>query len=365
MQTAFFGIGAMRAGTSWLADVLQTHPDCGISPIKELHFFDRKYGIAAGRGIYCRRVRYLKKWAALATRRLSKDLDGKDALESCEDDEFDTVPEANRATQRLWDGKLEENAEWEGNTEAEWEEVQGEGAPPAEWANGAIAASATRSSATCAEQDVSQILNRLSALAELLTVRDLETYRDYLKRYAGPVALGEISPSYAMLPSEAFVEMNSLFPGAKFIFIMRDPVDRIWSHVRRWNGRSKKRGRTSDEPNVQFAAALQKQPFVARSNYHDTIMTLEKVIPQEQIIYLFYERMTSSATGPSEIERLQQALGLSPCAVPQEKFNSPKNAAAPNEISPENEAAAVELLAPTYRFVKDRFGQPEGWRCVA
>ena len=35
-----FGIGATKAGTSWLHRYLAGHPDCALRSIKELHFFD-------------------------------------------------------------------------------------------------------------------------------------------------------------------------------------------------------------------------------------------------------------------------------------------------------------------------------------
>ncbi|MGD1948605.1 MAG: hypothetical protein ACFB14_03045 [Leptolyngbyaceae cyanobacterium] len=37
----FLGIGAQKAGTTWLWSILKTHPDVWIPPKKELHYFDR------------------------------------------------------------------------------------------------------------------------------------------------------------------------------------------------------------------------------------------------------------------------------------------------------------------------------------
>jgi len=37
----FLGIGAQKAGTSWLYKMLKKHPDIWLPPIKELHYFDR------------------------------------------------------------------------------------------------------------------------------------------------------------------------------------------------------------------------------------------------------------------------------------------------------------------------------------
>jgi len=41
MIPTFIGIGAQRAGTSWLANNLRNHPDIYMPPIKEIHYFDR------------------------------------------------------------------------------------------------------------------------------------------------------------------------------------------------------------------------------------------------------------------------------------------------------------------------------------
>ncbi len=38
----FLGIGAQRAGTRWLYDQSQHHPDFWMPPIKELHYFDAR-----------------------------------------------------------------------------------------------------------------------------------------------------------------------------------------------------------------------------------------------------------------------------------------------------------------------------------
>src|SRR5687768_12439013 len=37
------GIGMQKAGTGWLYDQLQLHPECWMPPVKELHYFDRPF----------------------------------------------------------------------------------------------------------------------------------------------------------------------------------------------------------------------------------------------------------------------------------------------------------------------------------
>lgn len=72
----FVGIGAQRSGTTWLSEVLRTHPDIGIGR-KELHFFDKQDSrggtgvipVAARRLWPWDRSRYHLKFAALRSYR--------------------------------------------------------------------------------------------------------------------------------------------------------------------------------------------------------------------------------------------------------------------------------------------------------
>ena len=42
-KTLVVGIGAQKAGTTWLYRYLRAHPQVGMSPIKELHYWDERY----------------------------------------------------------------------------------------------------------------------------------------------------------------------------------------------------------------------------------------------------------------------------------------------------------------------------------
>ncbi|MEL6234818.1 MAG: sulfotransferase [Pseudomonadota bacterium] len=42
-QVFLLGVGAQKAGTTWLHRYLDDHPQCWMSPIKEMHFFDELY----------------------------------------------------------------------------------------------------------------------------------------------------------------------------------------------------------------------------------------------------------------------------------------------------------------------------------
>jgi hypothetical protein len=56
----FVCIGAQKAGTTWLARVLQHHPELFLTPVKEIHYFDHVYGVTDHLSRRRRRSRYRK-----------------------------------------------------------------------------------------------------------------------------------------------------------------------------------------------------------------------------------------------------------------------------------------------------------------
>ena len=333
MGIPFFGIGAMRAGTTWLSGLLHGYPDCSVTPIKELHFFDTRYGVHSQASSYLDKARKLSQQASKLQERV-KALFAKAGENGHlrEDDEHDDSNDED-------DEDLERDVLETGNYTCWTDEVRRRFHEQAR---------------------IEARIRRLEALQDFFSIRDLESYVDYMTRNScGTAAFGEITPSYALLPSRAFAEMDGALPGARYIFIMRDPVDRLWSQVRYAAQRSKY---PEKKPNRLFRKALQYPEFVGRSGYQRTITELERVIPPARILYLFFETLVSPETGPAEIRRIESVLGLQRRETEPERFITPTNASREDELIPKNEVAAVQLLVPEYKFVSERFGIPSGWR---
>jgi len=59
---------------------------------------------------------------------------------------------------------------------------------------------------------------------------------DYAGHFAGApqsMSAGEITPAYAILEKGQIATIRSWMPDLKLLFIMRDPVERAWSHARK------------------------------------------------------------------------------------------------------------------------------------
>src|SRR5438094_2284502 len=129
----FLCIGAHKAGTTWLYQQLDSHPDFWMPPVKELHYFDQLSRVQrAGR----------------LRRRDQRDF---------------------RFLERL---------------------------------------------------------NRLSAEPGI----DLEKYGRLFEPKASLLS-GDISPNYSTLSDEVIRQVIGYFPNLRVIFLARDPVERVWSHL--------------------------------------------------------------------------------------------------------------------------------------
>lgn len=192
---------------------------------------------------------------------------------------------------------------------------------------------------------------------------DLDTYYDYFAEMltrSGVTLTGDITPSYSGLSAERFASIRDAFAArgirVKVIFLMRDPVERIWSAARMklWGERTATRQdpeaeRTGDET---ILLRLYGTPATRhRTNYHVTVAALERVFAPEDIHYEFYERLfTRAATA-----RICAFLGIPHIEGEFDKAlnTSPKG----RPISDATVRRVAWAYADVYRFAAERFGR--------
>ena len=62
---------------------------------------------------------------------------------------------------------------------------------------------------------------------------DDSAYLDWLMKGRGDAQLvGDMTPNYATLDDATLERMRDAAPDSKFILLIRDPLDRLWSHIR-------------------------------------------------------------------------------------------------------------------------------------
>ena len=105
------------------------------------------------------------------------------------------------------------------------------------------------------------------------------------------------TPAYSLLDAATFAEMAGICRNAKFVFVMRDPVSRLWSGL----GLQAKNSKPEDLDRdlamlVDEALGGDRYMHRARSDYARVIGELEKAVPAEDIHYLFFEELFSAPT---------------------------------------------------------------------
>jgi Sulfotransferase family len=269
-RTFLLGVGAMKAGTTWLHDYLAASPQCEPGVRKEYHVFD------------------------------SLDLEREPYL-------------LGRVVEKARDS-LEEVA-------------QGRPTDP-------------------------------TFLLQAAMVADERLYFDYFtalfSRSPETRLTLDITPGYALLSAARLASIRSAFEarGVRPVaaYLMRDPVERIWSQVRM---QKRRRPDNNPGPAEQLVAQRYAEPSYAdRTRYEITLGRLAESFGDAAYVG-FYEELFAPATAASETSRLSSFLGIDhrpPDLAAQ--FNvSPRTA----ELPEATVRAVAEFYRPTYESVASRF----------
>lgn len=209
-RTLLIGIGAQKAGTSWLGDYFNTHKNIYMSPIKELHYFDRRQNAGT-----------VNRYANRVARRI-----------------------------RMLD-----------SAGGKWDETL-----------------------TAADQLV-------DAADRFAMIFDERRYVRFFTDRASEQhrVMCEITPSYATLSANDFGRIKACHPKVKLLFILRNPADRVWSHVRYGS-----RGTLTVE--VDPNEVIQRQGVLLRTDYERTLRRILTVFARNDVHVEFYEHLFNDNT---------------------------------------------------------------------
>jgi hypothetical protein len=109
-----------------------------------------------------------------------------------------------------------------------------------------------------------------------------------------PRTRGEATASYAAMDPDVIEEVAVLNPALKIIVMVRDPVERAWSHAKKDLARN--RGRKLDDVRDEEFQAFFRDPYQVRcARYEDIVANWRSFFPADQI---FVGRFDDIATRP-------------------------------------------------------------------
>lgn len=186
------------------------------------------------------------------------------------------------------------------------------------------------------------------------------------RRVGAPVITGEASPEYIFCP-EAPARIARDLPEVRLIALLRNPVDRAWSHYHH----SRRLGeeqlsfeealvaepqRLGDTDPAQAARALHVHGYLAQGRYADFLTSWYQLFDAQRILILRAEDMF--ADPHATIEQVVQFLGL-PSWSPARY--EPLNEGRYGQMSPQLRAELVELFREPNQRLAELIGRDMGW----
>jgi hypothetical protein len=199
-----------------------------------------------------------------------------------------------------------------------------------------------------------------ASLDRVRMIWDDDAYLEHFVGLARPETrlFADITPAYAVIGAEGFAFMRKLLAAqgmrVKILFVMRDPVERLWSHMR-----FLPQLRPATDPLRDWADLLCDPVTMARSDYRRTIEDLERVFPTEEILCLFYETLFDGGYAD-----LCDALGLGLGRQDPSQGARYNETQLKADLPPAGAQAFRRALDAQYMFCAERFGSnlPEAWR---
>ena len=198
------------------------------------------------------------------------------------------------------------------------------------------------------------------AWLDVLNAREenLEAYLAYLQGGAdGAKVVGEMTPAYALLSVERLKAMARMAPDVRFLYLLRDPVERLWSHVRMIAGRRDPAGEVTE---ANCATILNRtlggaeSEIAKRSDYAGALERLIAAVPPARLLVEVFEEVVSG----EGLARICDFLGIGRMkADPAPVYEG--RALAMNAAQ---RSLAMNWLAPQYAAAEAALGRrPDAW----
>ena len=189
---------------------------------------------------------------------------------------------------------------------------------------------------------------------------DIAAYLAYLRQGAGTArVIGDVTPAYALLPVDRLRAMAGLTGDVRFVYLMRDPVARLWSNVRmmaarRGDGRSAEPERAAHILKRTFAG--KESEIEARGDYAAALSRLDAAVERDRFLPMYYEDVFEGAG----MKQLCTFLGIVPRSGEQSRLVHEGGAL---DMPAALRDKARAWLAPQYAYVAQRMGRlPEAWQ---
>lgn len=264
----FLGIGAQKAGTTWLSQMLAQHPLIWTPPFKEVQFFNHRF------------IEEHRTWLGWHYRRARQSIEKRHA-------------------------------------------ARDEPVPPA----------------------VVRYLDRIT--------REPMFTNHWYKSVFAPAPAGthpiDVTPEYSTLPEEGVAFVARFLPEARFIYLIRHPVDRAVSQLKMNLTRAGRRPATLE----QWLAEIEDPVLMDRGDYRSYVPRWDAHFGPDRLLYLPFGMIARDPVGL--LRQVEAFLGL-----PAHDYHGARSKVFASDgslVVPDPARARLrEKLEPQFAFLEARFG---------
>lgn len=187
-----------------------------------------------------------------------------------------------------------------------------------------------------------------------------EAYRAWLTDRVAARLYADMTPNYATLSDDMLVRMRDLSPNTKFLFLIRDPLDRLWSHIRMQARRQRQAHEVYEKKSNNILYRMlnrgQETHILERGDYPKIIRKLRRVIPADRLMIQFTEEMMRQ----DGLSQLCHFLDIEPVTpVSQDPVHQGPEVVMLDKLRPR----ALGLLDEHYDWVARNVGPlPQRWQ---
>ena len=155
--------------------------------------------------------------------------------------------------------------------------------------------------------------------------RGLDWYRSRFAAGAGRKAIGEASPFY-LADTFTHERMANAIPNARLIALLRNPVDRAYSHYWHWHDRMGEKRTFAEVVEHELSSAGQPAStvwdednpaaysYLAPGLYLGQLESLTRHFPREQVLVMLFEEITGESA--DSYRRACRHIGIDDSVVP-------------------------------------------------
>lgn len=190
--------------------------------------------------------------------------------------------------------------------------------------------------------------------------------RLYYARYflkSGPrrdLVRGEFTPAYGIMSREEIAFVHAVVPEARLLLIMRDPVEALWSHLRK-DFRDQTGAPLEEASDDALLAFARRDAVALRRDYPRMLENWQSAYPAERIKPLFFE--DCMADPARHLAEIWGFLGLGDGARYAEAgdLQAKVNARPYSKIPGVLRDFALEEYRPISRRLSEMLGRPTPW----